>query len=149
MIKHQNKTPIYALIFYALGALMVKLAVITFFNSGKVKTAHKTLRKLEVNQQQNLAGIGTTTETDVIGEYRVEWNLNLGGKDFLLESAFLKAGLERSIKNYINLVLECDSEINDASASFYSVNFAEIEAPNLLKNRGRSGSGLCKGNRTR
>lgn len=84
---------------------------------------------------------------DVIGEYVIEWNLHLGGKDFLLESPFLTAGLKQSIKDYINNNLQCDDEMDNHDVSFHSVELLhDSNAKNQIR-MGRSGSGKCKGSR--
>ena len=85
----------------------------------------------------------TTNDT---GEYVVEWDLNLGGKEFLLESPFLKAGLEQSIKDYINIDMECDSLIDAGSASFYNVEIMDIGEGKQWRNARIEGNGKCKGN---
>lgn len=74
-------------------------------------------------------------------DYRVTWNMNLGGKDSLLESAFLKAGFERSVKNYLNKEVECDDMLNLTNASFYSVEIVTNSEGSL------SAVGKCVGDR--
>ena len=87
--------------------------------------------------------------TNSSGEYIVTWDVDLGGKDFLLESSFLKAGLERSVKEFINNDIMCDDELSDelGDSAFFSI---EIKTKDELSKKGRvSGNGKCKGNRTR
>lgn len=86
---------------------------------------------------------------EVDGEYIVTWDINLGGKDFLIESPFLKAGLEQSIKDYINNQIQCESDFDLETVSFYSVEILDDPDDKTKNTRGKSGSGKCKGNRTR
>ena len=86
--------------------------------------------------------------TNDTGEYVVEWDLSLGGKEFLLESPFLKAGLEQSIKDYINIDMECDNQIA-GSASFYNVEIPDIGEGKQWRNARIEGNGKCKGNPTK
>ena len=71
---------------------------------------------------------------DESGEYEIQWTLSLKGEEYLLDSPFLKAGLELAIKDNINLELKCiaEEENDDEVSSFYDV---EIEEDN----------GKCKG----
>jgi len=90
--------------------------------------------------------------TNSSGEFIVEWDIDLGGKDFLLESDFLKAGLERSVKEFINNDIMCNEDLMDEledseGTSFFSVEINNDNGSNKLKRI--SGTGRCKGNRTR
>ena len=80
-------------------------------------------------------------------EYEITWDINLGGKEFIIKSPFLKAGLEQSIKEYINKQIQCESDFDPNAASFYSLEI--FDNSDVGKKRGISGSGKCKGNRTR
>jgi len=82
----------------------------------------------------------------------VTWDIGLGGKDFLLESDFLKAALELSVKEFINNDLVCNDEqgidVDDTDlTSFYSIEINNDSDLNKLKRI--SGNGKCRGNRTR
>ena len=79
-----------------------------------------------------------------VRDFRVEWTITLGDFEFLLESDYLKAGLEQSIKDIINNDIRCeDVELNDDSReAFYSVKIKEIES----KEQAVRGNGKCKGN---
>ena len=84
-------------------------------------------------------------------QYLVEWSISLGGKEFLLESPFLKAGLEQSIKDFINIDIQCSDDVNadgSASVSFHSVTMNDIDTSDEVDNRGVrriEGNGKCKG----
>ena len=85
------------------------------------------------------------------GQFLVGWTLSLGGKEFLLDSPFLKAGLEQSIKDYINLDIQCGDGINidsSTSVSFHSVEINNADTSDEIgKRRLRrvEGNGKCKG----
>ena len=79
------------------------------------------------------------------GEYVVEWSLSLGSKEFLLESPFLKAGLELSIKEYINMDIECNNLIEIGNAAFYSVEIMDVGEGKQWRNGRIEGNGKCKG----
>jgi len=84
-------------------------------------------------------------------DYNVEWTINLGGKDSLLESEYLKAGLERSIKEFINNDIRCSDELNNEfenSAAFFGIEIL-IDDSDANKLKRISGNGKCRGNRTR
>ena len=80
------------------------------------------------------------------GEYVVEWSLSLGGKEFLLESPFLKAGLELSIKDYINMDIECENQIEMGNAAFHAVEIMDVGEGKQWRNARVEGNGKCKGN---
>lgn len=87
--------------------------------------------------------------SDSTKEYSVTWNIDLDGKDSLLESDFLKSGLEYSAKVFINRQLRCEEDDNGYldSTSFYSVTIENV--PDQSKLKRISGNGRCRGNRTR
>ena len=78
------------------------------------------------------------------GEYMVTWSLSLAGKDFLLESKFLKAGFEQSVKDYINNDIFCSSNLEVKGAEFIGVEIV-MRADNRRKMRAVSGNGKCRG----
>jgi len=85
--------------------------------------------------------------TKVNGQYIVTWALNLGGQESLLDSAFLKAGFEQSVKDYINNDILCSDDLSVKGAEFFGV---EIINDSGNENRTKkmlaiSGNGLCKG----
>ena len=86
---------------------------------------------------------------EINDEYEVTWDINLGGKEFLLESPFLKAGLEQSIKEFINNQVQCETDFDPNAVSFYSVEIFDNQDTGTKNKKGISGSGKCKGNRTR
>ena len=90
--------------------------------------------------------------TNNLGDFIVTWSIDLGGKDSILDSDFLKAGLERSVKEFINLDIMCNNDLRDdfgdlEGTTFYSVEINIENDPNKL--RRISGNGKCRGNRTR
>ena len=107
---------------------------------------------IEIHKNRLLqTNTNTTTDTLNDGQYLVEWSLNLGGKEFLLQSPFLKAGLEQSIKDYINLDIQCSDDADIASStsvSFYSVEINDVETSDDIGKSGLrriEGNGKCKG----
>lgn len=105
------------------------------------------LQKPSLNREINSNRHRQNQEIDKA--YEVTWNINLGGKEFLIESPFLKAGLEQSIKDYINQQIKCESDFNPDLSSFYSVEILVDPDTKNLKSNSISGKGKCKGNRTR
>ena len=79
------------------------------------------------------------------GQFVVTWNLNLGGKESLLDSAFLKAGFEQSVKDYINNDIFCSADLSIKGAEFFGVEIAHETEGSLEKSRAVSGNGKCKG----
>ena len=53
------------------------------------------------------------------GQFVVTWSLSLGGQESLLESAFLKAGFEQSVKDYINNDIFCSADLSIKGAEFF------------------------------
>ena len=82
-------------------------------------------------------------ETDVRGNYSIHWDIDLDGKEFILEFPYLRAGLMRAVKDYINDDLKCHTESNLSKASFYSVEIIKDDEGRV------SGSGVCRGSRER
>jgi len=121
-----------------------------FFNASKAK--HTNSSVLDDNRERRLQ-----YDSDDFGkindfsEYSVTWSIDLGGKDFLLESDFLKAGLEYSAKAVINRELACEEEFDDEAlgrTSFFKVRIIDDDS---VSNKAKriSGSGKCRGNATR
>ena len=86
---------------------------------------------------------------EVNDEYEITLDIGLGGKEFLIESPFLKSGLEQSIKEYVNNLIQCESDFDPNVASFYSLEIFDNSDTGIKNKKGISGSGKCKGNRTR
>lgn len=85
----------------------------------------------------------------VTGDFIVEWTLSLGGQESLLESPFLKAGLEQSVKDYINNDIKCNSQSSSGSPSFHSVEIQDFDERKFLQTRRIEGNGKCKGDPTK
>lgn len=85
------------------------------------------------------------TRTDDKGEFIVKWSLSLGGKESILKSRFLKAGLEQSIKDYMNNDFKCNSQNGKEIPSLHSVEIMDFDVSTLSKNRRIEGNGKCKG----
>jgi len=78
------------------------------------------------------------------GQFEVTWNLDLGPQENLLESAFLKAAFEQSLKDYINNDILCSDNIQFKGAEFFSVEIP-FSSDDTGKRRAVSGNGKCKG----
>ena len=109
--------------------------------------AHTTQRTYESHRHQNETRI--LQVADDFSEYQVDWEIILLGEEFILDSDFLKAGLEHSIKEFINRELACELDTAEdiESTSFYSVRILNNDVDKM--NRKYTGRGKCKGNRTR
>jgi len=84
--------------------------------------------------------------TKMNGQFSVSWNLNLGGRESLLEeSAFLKAAFEQSVKDYINNDILCSDNLAFKGAEFFGVEIINDSNENGSKKRAVSGNGKCKG----
>ena len=83
--------------------------------------------------------------TKVNGQFLVTWSLDLAGKEHLLESDFLRAGFEQSVKDYINNDILCSDDLSIKGAEFYGVEIESSIGQNKWKNRAVSGNGKCKG----
>ena len=79
------------------------------------------------------------------GKFSVTWNLDLGGKEFLLESSFLKAAFEQSVKDYINNDILCSDDLNVKGAEFFGVEIVGETNKQTKKWKAVSGNGKCKG----
>ena len=78
------------------------------------------------------------------GDFSVTWTLDLGGQDSLLESDFLRAGFEQSVKDYINNDILCSDDLNKKGAEFFGVEIPNVE-DQLTRNAAVSGNGKCRG----
>ena len=77
------------------------------------------------------------------GSYKIEWDIDLGGKESLLDSPSLEAGFEQIIKDYMNDDVQCNNELSLGNASFFSFNLVH-------KGDGKiSGSAICEGHSER
>ena len=79
------------------------------------------------------------------GQFVVTWDLSLGGQESLLESAFLKAGFEQSVKDYINNDIRCSDNVNVKGAEFFGVKIPDPTTSDRRMKRAVSGNGKCKG----
>ena len=80
------------------------------------------------------------------GNFTIQWNVNIGNQSSLLESSYLKAGLEQSIKDFINLQLLCDPKKGNLNAAFRSLSIRRITTT-TGKKQILSGVGKCNGAR--
>ena len=80
------------------------------------------------------------------GQFSVTWNLGLGGKEFLLESSFLKAAFEQSVKDYINNDILCSDDLSKKGAEFFGVEIVGETNKQTKRWKAVSGNGKCKGN---
>ena len=101
-------------------------------------------KELTIEFETKEEKIRTLQTDDEDGEYIISWNINVLGKEYLLNSPYLKAGFEQVVKDYINNDLKCEDE-NDSSTSFYNVEVIDNDVKRMLI----SGSGKCKGRRKR
>ena len=82
------------------------------------------------------------------GEFVLEWGVNLGQQDSVLETPFLKAGLEQSIKDYLNLQLKCGNANKlTGHTSFHALSVDKTDST-TQKTSVLSGIGRCLGNRS-
>ena len=79
------------------------------------------------------------------GQFSVTWNLDLGGKEFLLESSFLKAAFEQSVKDYINNDILCSDDLSVKGAEFFGVEIVSETNKQTKKSKAVSGNGKCRG----
>ena len=83
--------------------------------------------------------------TKLNGQFLVTWSLDLAGKEDLLESDFLRAGFEQSVKDYINNDILCSDDLSIKGAEFFGVEIEESVGRQKEKNMAVSGNGKCKG----
>ena len=112
------------------------------------KASHEPLNSSHLISDQNRVLQDVQPE----GDFQVLWTMSLGGKELVVESVFLKAGLEQSVKDYINMDLKCrNQEVSTADknkvapTSFRSVAIATIRTVSQKK-RLISGNSVCNGN---
>ena len=79
------------------------------------------------------------------GQFSVTWNLDLAGKEFLLESSFLKAAFEQSIKDYINNDILCSDDLAKKGAEFLGVEINDNSVKQRKNGKAVSGNGKCRG----
>ena len=79
------------------------------------------------------------------GHFSVTWNLDLGGKESLLESSFLKAAFEQSVKDYINNDILCSDDLSKKGAEFFGVEILSETNKQTKKWKAVSGNGKCRG----
>ena len=85
-------------------------------------------------------------ETNANSQFLITWSLSLGGKEFLLQSAFLRAAFEQSIKDYINNDILCSDDLNVKGAEFFGIEIVDDSKGNQRKWMAVSGNGKCRGN---
>ena len=81
----------------------------------------------------------------VNGQFLVTWALSLGGNEFLLKSAFLRAAFEQSVKDYINNDILCSDDLSLKGAEFFGVEIEDDSVTNQRRLKAVSGNGKCKG----
>ena len=79
------------------------------------------------------------------GQFSVTWSLDLGGKEFLLESSFLKAAFEQSVKDYINNDILCSDDLSKKGVEFFGVEIVYETNKQTKKWKAVSGNGKCRG----
>ena len=84
-------------------------------------------------------------ETIINSQFLITWSLSLGGNEYLLESAFLRAAFEQSIKDYINNDILCSDDLNVKGAEFFGIQIRDNSIGNQRKWTAVSGTGKCKG----
>ena len=124
------------------------LAICAFMILSFAKASHGPMNSNHSISEQNRIGRDFQTE----GDYQVQWTMSLGGKELVVESDYLKAGLEQAVKDYINMDLKCkDQAVSTpaksklAQTSFRSIAIATIRTTSQ-KRRIISGNGVCNGN---
>lgn len=85
-------------------------------------------------------------ELQAKGNYEINWAVSLGNQDSVLNSEYLKAGLEQSIKDYINLALKCKNNKANAGSAFHSISIDKMESISK-KTTVIAGVGRCNGDR--
>ena len=104
---------------------------------------------LQSHLTEEAAALARNAQTsNQTGEFVLEWGVNLGQQDSVLETPFLKAGLEQSIKDYLNLQLKCGSANKmTGHSSFHSLSVDKTDSTTQKKSV-LSGIGRCLGNRS-
>lgn len=110
--------------------------------------SHGSLNSNDSISEQNRNLLDTQPE----GDYQVQWTMSLGGNEIIIESDYLRVGLEQAVKDYINLDLKCNySDVSKSPnkvnipTSFRSVAIANIR--NTSKNKiSIVGNSVCNGN---
>ena len=83
--------------------------------------------------------------TRASGQFLVTWDLSLGQHESLLESIFLRAAFEQSVKDYINNDILCSDNIDVKGAEFFGVELPVPVLDSAGKLKAVSGNGKCKG----
>jgi len=92
---------------------------------------------------RNLQGLNSNED----GDFLVTWSLSLGDQESLLESPYLKAGFEQSVKDFINNDIRCNGDANAKKAAFLSVVFGDATIDSEGKRKAISGNGKCAGDK--
>ena len=84
--------------------------------------------------------------SDENGQFIVQWNLNIGSQTSVLETSYLKVGLEQAVKDFLNLKLSCKPTKNNIITSFRSLAIRKI-ATTTGKQQILTGTGKCVGSK--
>ena len=84
--------------------------------------------------------------SDENGQFVVQWNLGIGDQTSVLETSYLKSGLEQAVKDFLNLKLKCQPTKNQIKTSFRSLAIRKI-ATSSGKQQILTGTGKCVGSK--
>ena len=97
-----------------------------------------------LNRENPLPEGTNNITSDVNGQFTVQWNLGIGNQSSLLESSYLKYGLEQSVKDFLNLNLGCQPNKSKIKTAFRSLAIRNV-ATTSGKQQILSGVGKCIG----
>ena len=80
------------------------------------------------------------------GNFTIEWNIDIGNQESLLETPYLKAGFEQSVKDFLNLKFICNPMERNVSVALRSLSIRKF-ITTTGKKQIISGFGRCIGNR--
>ena len=110
MIRMMNKTAknthIRATTIVTLLSVLATLHLSNSFFASNEHAQKELTIKIETKEEK----IRTLQTDDENGDYLITWNINVLGKEYLLNSPYLKAGFEQVVKDYINNDLKCEDE---------------------------------------
>lgn len=115
-----------------------KTSIILWIASSIHSSEGDTIHTEERNQRER-----NSKDLNSTGTFSLTLNISLDGKESILEASFLKAGLQQSIKNYINEYIKCDDKLSTGNGSFFGFEIMNEGAEKV------SGRGFCRGNRER
>lgn len=84
--------------------------------------------------------------SDENGQFVVQWNLGIGDQSSVLETSYLKSGLEQAVKDFLNLKLKCQPTKNQIKTSFRSLAIRKI-GTSSGKQQILTGTGKCVGSK--